>query len=456
MDRMREKRWPAEGISRVPYWIYTDPEIYAEEERRIFGGPSWNYVALEAELPNPGDYKRSYAGGRSVVVNMPITHPPRPIDGVLVSGMPVPPGLPYTDPRSLADELDADGYITDVAVREDNSDGIDTLARLRDMTAARGRAVVRLAQRESWDLFVAVFVLPDRLGHPWWKYLVEGDALFSSREGARIRAAAAEALAALDRAIADLVAVVPSNAAIVACSDHGFGSLRADVFFDVALADAGLIERTTGSAVLSRLGRSPLARVLPNSIRTRGRDALAGRDTERRAYTAPPYECGVRVQHAGDVDRVAEVLLSVRDPDGAPVVASVRRREHVYSGDYVERAPELLLELRDESVDVHDGLHAPTPWVSRADVAWGTHRVDGIVAVQGAPMTSKGTAPDVAATVLELLGLRVDGLDGRSLVASSGDHTAVSADAPASTDAVYNEDEEAAVFEHLKGLGYVD
>ena len=32
--------WSEEGISRIPYWIYFDPEIYAREQERIFCGPS--------------------------------------------------------------------------------------------------------------------------------------------------------------------------------------------------------------------------------------------------------------------------------------------------------------------------------------------------------------------------------------------------------------------------------
>jgi salicylate 5-hydroxylase large subunit len=61
-------RWPKEGSARVPYWIYSDPGIYAREQARIFGGRSWNYVALEAEIPRPGDYKRTFVGEKSVVV----------------------------------------------------------------------------------------------------------------------------------------------------------------------------------------------------------------------------------------------------------------------------------------------------------------------------------------------------------------------------------------------------
>jgi salicylate 5-hydroxylase large subunit len=61
-------KWPVEGVSRVPYWLYTDPEIYRLEQERIFCGPSWSYVALEAEVPEPGSFKRSFIGEKPVVV----------------------------------------------------------------------------------------------------------------------------------------------------------------------------------------------------------------------------------------------------------------------------------------------------------------------------------------------------------------------------------------------------
>ena len=65
---MQHHQWPVEGVSRVPYWIYTYPELYAREQDRIFCGRNWNYVALEAEIPNPGDFKRTFIGDKSVVV----------------------------------------------------------------------------------------------------------------------------------------------------------------------------------------------------------------------------------------------------------------------------------------------------------------------------------------------------------------------------------------------------
>jgi salicylate 5-hydroxylase large subunit len=66
--RAERRAWPVEGDSRVPYWIYTDEAIYRRELERIFEGPTWSYVALECEIPNPGDYKRTWIGEKSVLV----------------------------------------------------------------------------------------------------------------------------------------------------------------------------------------------------------------------------------------------------------------------------------------------------------------------------------------------------------------------------------------------------
>jgi anthranilate 1,2-dioxygenase large subunit len=60
--------WPAEGLRLVPDWVYTSDEIYQRELERIFHGRTWNFVALEAEIPEPGSFKRSFVGPTPVVV----------------------------------------------------------------------------------------------------------------------------------------------------------------------------------------------------------------------------------------------------------------------------------------------------------------------------------------------------------------------------------------------------
>src|SRR6201986_3794608 len=60
--------WPDDDLTVIPDWVYTDEAIYAREVERIFHGPTWNYVALEAEVPNAGAYIPSHAGPTPVGV----------------------------------------------------------------------------------------------------------------------------------------------------------------------------------------------------------------------------------------------------------------------------------------------------------------------------------------------------------------------------------------------------
>lgn len=60
--------WPDDGVSRIPYQIYTDPDVYEEEQRRIFRGPIWSFVGMADEIAKPGDYQTTYIGDTPVIV----------------------------------------------------------------------------------------------------------------------------------------------------------------------------------------------------------------------------------------------------------------------------------------------------------------------------------------------------------------------------------------------------
>ncbi|GAN54478.1 Rieske 2Fe-2S domain-containing protein [Tanticharoenia sakaeratensis] len=62
-------RFPAADCSRIPYGMYRDPDIYALEQERIFRGPIWNFLALEDEIPNPGDFRLVEVGDTPVIVD---------------------------------------------------------------------------------------------------------------------------------------------------------------------------------------------------------------------------------------------------------------------------------------------------------------------------------------------------------------------------------------------------
>ena len=62
------RSWPEDANGRVPYWVYTDPEVYRAELDRIWYGPHWLYVGLECEIPKVGDWKTTTLGERPVVM----------------------------------------------------------------------------------------------------------------------------------------------------------------------------------------------------------------------------------------------------------------------------------------------------------------------------------------------------------------------------------------------------
>ncbi len=64
---VHERSWP-QGLTRIPYWIYSDRDLYAEEQDRIFRGDTWTFLCLEAELPRPNTFRTANLGDMPVVV----------------------------------------------------------------------------------------------------------------------------------------------------------------------------------------------------------------------------------------------------------------------------------------------------------------------------------------------------------------------------------------------------
>ncbi len=61
-------RWERSDTSRVPFAVYTNEDNHRKELERLFYKNHWSYVGLEAEIPNPGDFKRTVIGERSVIL----------------------------------------------------------------------------------------------------------------------------------------------------------------------------------------------------------------------------------------------------------------------------------------------------------------------------------------------------------------------------------------------------
>ncbi len=57
-------RFPRDDGSRVPFAVFNSAAVHAREQERIFRGPTWSFLGLEAEIPNPGDFKSTFSAKR--------------------------------------------------------------------------------------------------------------------------------------------------------------------------------------------------------------------------------------------------------------------------------------------------------------------------------------------------------------------------------------------------------
>jgi len=67
MDTQRI-HWKSDSLTRIPYSIYNDVEIAEQEKLDIFHGKTWNFLCLEADLQDAGDYRTTHVGETPVVV----------------------------------------------------------------------------------------------------------------------------------------------------------------------------------------------------------------------------------------------------------------------------------------------------------------------------------------------------------------------------------------------------
>ena len=163
------------------------------------------------------------------------------------------------------------------------------------------------------------------------------------------------------------------------------------------------------------------------------------------------------------------MLLSARDPrTGQSPIQRVYRREALYHGPWVHLAPDLILEPWRDSPEpgrntVIRAGYATEPFGDTGDLT-GNHALQGILALAGPDIPpgrwEDARLQDLAPTILHLLGLPVpEEMDGRVLVLGPGEENRERAGfTPKFTAHATNlsPEEQAAITERLRGLGYLD
>jgi predicted AlkP superfamily phosphohydrolase/phosphomutase len=390
--------------------------------------------------------------GREVIlVNIPMTYPPRPVNGVMITGLLTPRGAQiFTHPPEFSKELpdyitDLDRFIDVKPFQGDPSDdvvapSINLVEDFRDMLEKRAEASLSLMKSKPWDLFMVVFTGPDRLGHYLWPFHrnpAESDAdelkgLFTAVHDYYIH---------LDEVIGELIQTSENNTNILIMSDHGMGPknikrvhgnnwLRQQGLLDIKSENGGITNPDSWLWNL-RLPRDKIGKIilsLPGVNKSRliqkaASSRFADVDIDNsRAYFVPIYNniAGIHINLTGESKRtltreLIEGLEELVDPyTGTHVVQLVRLGDEYYRGAKDKSIPGIVVALKPDYAWGHhvSNYSSLVTKVGRPSQE-GDHRLEGILLAQGpsiVPQAEPAMDPsleDLAPTILYLMDLPI-------------------------------------------------
>jgi len=360
-------------------------------------------------------------GKPSIILSVPGTYPPRPLNGVLVTCFLTPSTRQqYTYPATLATEIEqvVGEYLFDCPqFRTDDKD--DLLAQIYEMTNRRFTLAEHLLDTKPWELFVMVEMGPDRMHHAFWKFM---DHEHPKHEGGKFENAILEYYRHVDGLVAGLLERADEDTVVLVVSDHGAKRMDGGIRINEWLRREGLLttlREPNGAERLGDVGIDWSRTVAWGEGGYYGRVFLNVENREPQGIVqAAEYE---RLR-----DDLATRLAEIPDDRGRPIGTRVYKPEDVYE-QVLGIAPDLIVHFGDlywrsvGTVGGGNGIHTFENDTGPDDA---NHAQDGLLIAAGPGIPAVGRRDgmkllDVAPTVLELLGLAVtSGMRGRSLLAS--------------------------------------
>ena len=495
------------GKHRLYDWIAREPDSYKFTP----------VTALDGKAPTIYGLLSDY--GRSVVaLNIPMTYPPMPVNGVMVSGLPTPSTkVTFTYPKAAYQDIlnNVGDYVLYPDPGEAYSDsGIDSfLKRLYRAADLRVQTFNYLREREKADFAMLVFNGTDTISHALWKFMDPSHPLHDPARFEKYGNAIRDYYCYVDGLLAPVIENISDDTAVIFMSDHGFGPFHKFIHVNNWLIQQGFMCIKPGlrarlKKATFNMGFSPMnvyntlmrlgfGKLKKEVVRGEGQGLLktlflsfedidwgrteayslgnvgqiylnvVGREPQGRVQ-AESYET-VRSQ-------IIAQLAELRDPEtGEKVVETIYRREEIYAGDYLEQAPDIVfIPTRLEYFGFGEyefGSHKIIESMQRG--ISGTHRMNGIFMAYGAGIkpgaeVTDASLVDLTPTILHLMSAPIpEHMDGRILQeALSPDFepmagiTAVAnenhtATNNGSNNSVLSEDEKRIVAERLRSLGYV-
>jgi predicted AlkP superfamily phosphohydrolase/phosphomutase len=453
------------------------------------------------------------AGKKVGLLGIPTTYPPEQVDGFMVSGFLSPgPDSDWAYPPQLKQEILAEVGEFQLAPNERYRSSRHLDRFLDDLTASvenRTQTALYLMRSKPWDLFTVVYWDTDMVQHETWRILDATHPRHNPEEAASHREQILRFHRKVDADVGRLLAEVDSETLVVVMSDHGFGPVHSFFLTNNWLAEQGYLAfkpsvLTRMKRAIFRFGFTPLQMFriakgmglgkLRKKVRFQQKAGLLNRlflsfddvDWSRtKAFSIGSFGqvyvnlAGVRpegiVQPGQEYEDLKEILanqaLTLQDPrTGEPLVERVYRREEVYSGPYLSRTPDLIVQPRGwEYMAFGHADFGSNRLVEPIAGLSGHHRLDGIVILSGKDvkpgMALDGAGIiDLAPTILHAMGLPVpQDLDGRVLCEVFSDSSPAARPVVYSQDSIYKDDTSSPGFsnaemdemqEKLRGWGY--
>ena len=384
----------------------------------------------------------SRRGLKSLIVNVPVTFPPEPLNGLMITGMMTPSEeVDFTYPADLKTRIlkDWPDYRLDIPSGLNRSRDLSIMDELDSAMSVRADLLMTLIEEEAPDLVFVVFVVPDRIQHAYSQLIHPKSTAYESKTARRWRERIYESYSLLDGVIGRLLASARDTNTIF-ISDHGFTVERGAFFTNDFLKGLGLLALKkkagyglAGSAI-GKLNISALKRFIPNKIIKKTikftKEAIDWSETS--AYSSPVTQQGIFINLSGrepegvvasaDYERVRDEIIdalhTLKDPKTDTPIVKARRREEIFSGASIECIPDIVLDFELSGLEAKDSV------LGGQAVQWsdggsrGIHHRDGVFIAHG-PDVKAGSydglrLEDIAPNVLALAGLDVPAeLDGK-------------------------------------------
>lgn len=334
---------------------------------------------------------------RVCAIGVPMSYPPRPVNGIMIGCFLSPNVEKAAYPPSLGLELKKMGYRVDTdpwAARESRE---HFLKDYRETLALRVEMVLRLLKSERWDFFMSHIIETDRLHHFLWGEYAE--------EHPQYYPAFLDCYGQVDAFLGQLVSAISDDDELIILSDHGSCAIRQEFYLSYWLVQNGYLKfRESPPKSLTDIDPASTAYCLdPGRVYIN----LRGREPGGSVEPGAAYE---KLR-----DELAAKLADVKDPDsGAMMVYRVFKKEEVYAGPFVERAPDLVIQT-NEGYDVKGSLQA-SALTGRSPLT-GMHTFDDAMLYLrgGRRLRDRPAITDVMPTILQLMNVpSPEGLDGRS------------------------------------------